>query len=226
MCIQISKRLNTIALNVIPFRHVIDVGTDHCLVPIYLLLNNYIDDAIATDLNEGPINEAKKNIEHYNLENRVDTRCGNGLQTVSKKDPCDVIIVAGMGGKLITDILQSGSHLMHLNKRLILQPNVNEESVRQWLCENHYEIVNEIIIKEDNVFYEIIVANYTQEKTQYTFDEIKFGPLLLKDKNELFIQKWTNILKYKKEIYDKIPDHHKNKKLFLHEINHIEDIIK
>jgi len=225
MSLQISSRLKIIASYVSPYRHLIDVGTDHCLVPIHLMLNHDIDSAIATDVKEGPLNEANKNINLYNLTHKIDTRLGNGLELINIKDNCDTIIVAGMGGKLITDILDTGQHIMHLNKRLILQPNVFEESVRLWLCENHYEIVYEEIIKEDNIFYEIIVSDKVNQKIKYTNDEIKFGPLLLKAKNDLFIEKWQNILKYKKETHRKIPIGKENKKLFLNDIIRIESIL-
>jgi len=147
MIVELSNRLKTIAEYVKPYRHVVDIGTDHCFVPIFLVLNQVIDKAIATDVNIGPINEAIKNIESYQLENVIETRVGNGLVSLNEKDRCDVIIIAGMGGKLITDILNSKISILEKNKRLILQPNVSEVVVRKWLSRNHYEIVYEEILE-------------------------------------------------------------------------------
>ncbi len=223
---QLSNRLMTIAHNVYPYRNLIDIGTDHCLVPIYLLLNEIIDKAIASDLNYGPIKEAKKNIEYYHLEDKIELRLGNGLNIINNQDLCDVIIIAGMGGRLITSILDMGLDKIKNNKRLILQPNIDEDIVRYWLCENHYEIVNENIIKDDEKFYEIIVGKKQIDKINYSSTDIKFGPVLLKDKNPIFLEKWNNILLTKKEIIKKIPDSHPNKALYLNEIKQIESIIK
>ncbi len=223
---QISNRLKTIASYVKPYRYVVDVGTDHCLVPIYLIKNNLIDGAIATDINEGPVNEAMKNIHNYQMDAKINVRLGNGLEIISQNDSTDVIIVAGMGGKLIRHILETGKHILQFNNRLILQPNVNEETVRQWLCENHYEIVFEEIIKEENVFYEIIVADKRKYNIQYTNDEIVFGPILLTQRNRFFIEKWQSILNHKKEIYNRIPKNHQNKKWFFKSIKQIQSILE
>lgn len=226
MKIELSNRLKIITDSVYPYRNIIDVGTDHALVPIFLLKENKIDNAIATDLNCGPLDEAKKNISLYNLDDKVDLRLGNGLSIINENDNCDVIIIAGMGGKLITEILESGKHILHLNKRLILQPNLNEESVRRWLRDNQYLISKEEIIKEDNIYYEIIVSNKTNTIIEYSDLDIKFGPHLLRNQELLFFEKWTNILKHKKDIYQKIPNNHPNKKIFEEEIKLIEKVIK
>lgn len=223
--IQLSKRLERITYFVKPYKHVIDIGTDHCLVPISLLLQNLIDNAIATDINKGPLDEAIKNVYNYNLDDKVDFRLGNGLSPITSNDNCDVIIIAGMGGKLISEILDTGRHIMHLNKRLILQANVYEESVRKWLRNNKYEITNEEIIKEDNFYYEIIVGDKSSKNVNYTDLEIKFGPILLKEKSAIFLEKWHNILLRKKEIYHKIPHNHINKKRFFDEIKEIEFVL-
>lgn len=223
---DISKRLKSIASYTNPYRYVIDVGTDHCLVPIYLALNGLIDQAIATDLNSGPINEAKKNVANYDLTKKIDVRLGHGLSTITDNDSCDVIIVAGMGGKLITDILNSGKKLLHLNKRLVLQPNVGEEILRKWLCENYYEIVDEILIKEEEIIYEIIVSNRINYKINYTKEELKFGPILLKQKNALFIEKWQALLQHNISTFIKIPLDHENKTIFQNEIKLIKKIIE
>ena len=188
MKMDLSHRLTKLADNVFPYRNIIDIGTDHALVPIYLLINKMIDNAIATDINIGPLNEAKKMFSLYNLSNKVDIRLGNGLTIIKETDNCDVIIISGMGGNLIREILDSGKHILHLNKRLILQPNLNEEKVRKWLSANQYRISKEEIIKEENIYYEIIIGDKTNSKLEYTDKEIKFGPHLLKSNNPLFYE--------------------------------------
>ncbi len=223
---DLSIRLESIASYSKPYRYIVDVGTDHCLVPIFLALNDFIDKAIATDLNIGPVNEAKKNVGNYNLNKIIDVRSGYGLTTITKDDFCDVIIIAGMGGKLIIDILNSGEDILPLNKRLVLQPNVGEGQLRKWLCKNHYEIIDELLIKEEGIIYEIIVSNRITHNINYSKEELKFGPILLKQKNALFIEKWKAILQHNKATFNKIPSSHANKTVFKNEIELIEKIIK
>ncbi|MDF2698538.1 MAG: putative methyltransferase [Haloplasmataceae bacterium] len=223
---MLSGRLRTIANCVLPYRFIVDVGTDHCFVPIYLLLNNLIDYAIGTDVKVGPFEEAKRSIEAYGFLNKIEIRLGNGLSTITTNDLCECIIIAGMGGKLIAEILETGNHIMHLNKRLVLQANIDVDYVRKWLCENHYEIVSELNIEDENIFYEIIVADKCIDKYQLNKLEIKYGPILLKEKNELFIKKYQNLLNYKKRVYLKVPEYHENKKLIQLEIDEIESILK
>lgn len=225
MKITLSNRLNKISNFVKPYRNIVDIGTDHCLVPISLMLKKEIDYAIATDINEGPIKEAVKNVKFYKLENHIDIRQGNGLCPISENDNLDVIIISGMGGLLITDILNTGKDILHLNKRLILQPNIHEEYVRRWLMENAYEIVLEDMVYEDGIYYEIIVGDKHPFRIDYSMKELKFGPLLLKSKNHLFREKWQKILAKKEETIINIPNNHKKKRNFADEIELIKEVL-
>mgnify|MGYP000849568172 FL=1 len=222
---KLSKRLRCIASLVAPYRYVIDIGTDHALVPIYLSKKGLITHANASDVNTGPLDEAIKNIKHYNLEAQITIKKGNGLEVISDYDKCDVIIIAGMGGKLITDILAKGKAKLKTNKRLILQPNVAESEIRLWLKSNNYQITNEVIVKEDSKFYEIIVSEKS-DNVNYTDEEIKFGPVLLQIKTKYFIEKWTEILNLRINTYLKIPHNHPNKIDFQKEINQIKTVLK
>ncbi len=225
MAFQISNRLKTISSYVFPYKHLIDVGTDHCLVPIYLVINNIISDAIATDINVGPVIEAKKNVQLYHLDEKINVRLGDGLASITDSDKADVVIIAGMGGRLIQGILSEGIQLLTQNKRLILQANLEQGQVRSWLCENHYEIVEEKILKEENIFYEIIVADKTNKKIVYTNEEIKFGPKLLIQKDAIFLEKWQAKLIHNEEIIQNIPNNHENKIRIKTEIKEIKQFI-
>ena len=226
MKLTLSKRLTTISNHVYPYRYIIDIGTDHSLVPIFLVLNNMIDRAVAGDISAQAVDNVKALINDYGLTEKISARLGNGLSVIDEDDRCDCLIIAGIGGGLITRVLESGKSILSRNKRLILQANVNEKKVRHWLQENAYEITAEEIIQENNVFYEIIVADKKDSCTSYSDKELKYGPVLYKDKNELFREKWEEILKRKKRIYKKIPENSSKKLLFAREIKEIENMLK
>jgi tRNA (adenine22-N1)-methyltransferase len=218
--IDISKRLETLTKYVSPYQYVVDVGTDHCFVPIYLKQKGLISQAIASDIHQGPIMEAIKNIEKYGYSGSIETRIGPGLVPILERDRVDVIIVAGMGGKLISEILASNLPALKRNKRLILQANVASPYLRTWLKDHDYQIIAEEIIQDHSIYYEIIVAE--QGSACYSADEIVFGPFLLETKSELFCQKWQDVLVFKSRIFNQIPDDHEQKLILQAEIKQIE----
>lgn len=224
--VELSPRLKTLTKYVAPFQYVVDVGTDHCFVPIYLKQHGLIKQAIASDINIGPIEEAKRNIKRYGYVEDIDARCGNGLQTLTLNDQVDVIIIAGMGGKLITDILESNYDILQNNKRLILQANVACDVIRSWLSHHPYEIIEEEVIIDNDIIYEIIVADRTNKPISYTHDEMMFGPLLMKQRDPLFIQKWEETLQFKQSILKKIPLDHENRDIVLADIEGIKQVLK
>ena len=107
-----------------------------------------------------------------------------------------------MGGVLIRDILQRGKekHRLSGNERLILQPNVGERQLRQWLFDESYLIIDEAIIEENNKVYEIIVAEKGTERPEYSGKELLFGPILRKEKNAIFMKKWQHKLEKSEKI--------------------------
>lgn len=223
--IEISQRLKAITEYISPYKNIADIGTDHCFVPIYLLQNNRITKAIATDLRDGPIQEAKKNVSIYQLEDKIEVRKGNGLAPIKNEDQIEVVIIAGMGGRLIRDILEQDVKRLKTVKRLILQPNKSMWVVREWLFTNSYTITNEKILSEAGMTYEIIVAEPIRESIEYTEDDILFGPFLRKEKNEAFITFWQEERKHKELILSTLPNHHPDRKRLETYIQQINEIL-
>ncbi len=154
--IKLSKRLQLIANKVPDKTRVVDVGTDHAYIPIYLIQNNISLNVIASDIRKGPIKIAKRNIKKYKLSDRIETRISNGLENI-KKNEVDTVIIAGMGGILINQILSSAKDLLNEIGTIILQPMIAQEEVRLWLNKNNYRIIDEELTKERNI-YNVIVA--------------------------------------------------------------------
>lgn len=153
---MISKRLEVISGLVSHSQCVADIGTDHGIVPLNLIYSHQADKVIATDVSAPSLNKTKKKVEMHHLDSKIITRLGNGLNPI-KIDECDTIIIAGMGGLLIRDILNSGMNKIE-KATLILQPMNNAHVVRMFLESSFYKIIKERIVLENNHYYQIMVA--------------------------------------------------------------------
>lgn len=172
-----------------------DIGSDHAYLPASLIINHQIEFAIAGEVAKGPLENEKKEIAQLGLEKSLIPRLADGLAAVNKDDHIDTVTIAGMGGSLIAKILDEGQDQLVGVKQLILQPNVGENRVRQWLMNHQYQIENEQILNEDNHIYEIIVAKPTTCPVRYGTKELLFGPLLLEQSSMIFDAKWRAELK-------------------------------
>ena len=189
---KLSQRLKVVADFVPQNSRVADIGSDHAYLPVYLMKQKQIEFGIASEVAKGPLDNAIQEIKAEGLSDRIDTRLADGLLSVQPEDKIDCVTIAGMGGTLIKNILENGKSHLSGNELLILQPNVGENRLRTWLMNNQYEISDETILREDGHTYEIIVAKKTDETVKYTEQEIKFGPFLLKQHSDVFVEKWEN----------------------------------
>lgn len=164
---MLSKRLLKLANNV-KAKRVIDIGSDHAKLPIYLLLENKIDEAIITDININPLIGAINNVKKNGLMQKSKFVLHSGLDFCITDANTDIII-AGMGGIEIVQILKN---LKNPYQQLILQANNNIEILRSFLQENNYKITIDEIVK-DVKFYNYIVVNH--DGRVYTDDEIILG---------------------------------------------------
>lgn len=218
-----NLRLNTLAQMVEPGSRVADIGTDHAYLPIELVKNKQINYAIASDIAKGPLQNAKDDIAEARLQGKIETRLGPGLSTVNHNDDIDTVVIAGMGGKLITDILDEAWNKHFCFKTLILEPNIGEPGVRKWLMGHKYQIVTEKLIAESGHTYELIKARAVKKRSHLSEKAILFGPYILKEKNSIFYQKWENQLAYHKKL---LLDLNKAKKKDLQHINQVKQEIK
>ncbi|HHX93752.1 MAG TPA: SAM-dependent methyltransferase [Tenericutes bacterium] len=200
--VKLSKRLLKIAEMVPKDATVADIGCDHAYLAIYLVLTGKTNKAIVTDIRKKPLLKAKENIEKFNLTKIIFPRLGDGLEAIQKEDKIDTLIISGMGGKLILKILNEGKD--KLSPTLILQANNSVRDLRLWCQNNNYKIVDEAIVYEKGHYYEIIFAKRGHKLL--TEKEILFGPILLKRKESLFIEKYKKELDLKRKILKNIKD--------------------
>lgn len=203
---MLSLRLSRVGSFVPKAARLADIGSDHAYLPVALLLQKKISFAVAGEVVQGPYDSAKKQVEKNGLEKKIAVRLANGLEAIKKEDLIDTITIAGMGGALITDILENGKNkgLLTGEERLILQPNVGEKGLREWLVENHYQIVEEAILEEKQKIYEIIVAQ--KGESNYTPQELLFGPKLLLGPNTAFKKKWQLELELRQRVLQQLSE--------------------
>jgi len=172
--IKLTARLQKIADQVTAGHSVADIGTDHGYIPIYLLKNKISPFAIAGDINESPLKCAEDNIADNNLLDSIETRLGSGLSILKPKE-VDTAIIAGMGGLLISELLDNSKEIAQNLKTLILQPMQARPELRKYLVSNNFVIEKDILVKEDRHIYEIIVAKPgEQEVSDPIYYEIGF----------------------------------------------------
>lgn len=179
--IRLSERLFSVAELVTPGLIVADIGTDHGYLPVYLVQNRISNGVIASDVNIGPLEKATININKYGLTDAIDTRLSNGLKMFEPGE-VESIVMAGMGGNLIIDILISGEDVCKAAKELILQPQSDIGRVRHYLLDNGYMIISENMVCEDGKFYPMMkVINGSQRWEREIY--YTYGKILLREKN-------------------------------------------
>ncbi len=181
---------------------VVDVGCDHALLPIHLVKEKGVSKCYACDVNVMPLEVAKNNISLNGLDSFIETILSNGLAEIDVT--FDTLVVAGMGGILISEILSNGIEKLQ-GKKLILQPNNSEQKLREFLKNNGFKIEDEIVVNDNNIYYEIIVCSFIGKYEIVSEADILVGPVLknLVDNNNIIKQE--NKINHLKSFYFKVP---------------------
>jgi tRNA (adenine22-N1)-methyltransferase len=187
MQINIGARLRGIAQFVPAGCRLADIGSDHGYLPAWLLMHQRVTLAIAGEVNPDPARRAEAICREYGLAPLMQVRLGDGLQ-VLRPGEVDVVVIAGMGGSTIREILSQGQAVLRTVKRLVLQPNVGGAELRRWLVGHHFAIADEDLVLEKDIIYEIIVAE-PGESLSLGGMEAELGPVLLQRRPELFKQR-------------------------------------
>lgn len=160
--VTLNERLKVCASMVRKNSRVCDIGTDHAYLPIWLTQKEIIPHSIAVDINMGPLKRAKENIIKYGLVDRIETRLSDGLDKIHDNE-VDDIVIAGMGGELISEIIFRAKWLKNKNKNLILQPMTMVKHLRVFLKNENYKIHEEKAVFSDKKIYTIIKAVYSED---------------------------------------------------------------
>ncbi|WP_214778263.1 class I SAM-dependent methyltransferase [Exiguobacterium sp. s22] len=193
--VMLDRRLKQV-VDYIPKGSVLaDIGSDHAYVPCYAYQHGIIEKGIAGEVNVGPMEAAKAQVDLIGARDVIDVRLGDGLAVLGE-DEATCISICGMGGSLIRSILEAGKEKLGAVERLILQPNVDGQHVRSWLLANGYVLIEESIVEENDKVYEILVGEkgsetiYSEEPNEQSW-QLLFGPYLVQERSDAFKLKWS-----------------------------------
>ncbi len=176
---NLSERLKVIFDLVPENARLVDIGTDHAYLPAALVSCGKISFAIACDLREKPLLNAANTLKNAGCENKVSLRLSNGLDKV-QKDEVDTVVIAGMGGDVICDIISRAPWLKN-GLLLILQPMTSPEVLREFLYYNGYVIHSETAVYDSERVYSVLTVRGGKEDKKLSYPDFVSGKLDLKD---------------------------------------------
>ena len=182
--IKLSKRLEAISSLIPKESKVIDIGCDHGLLDIYLYQKKISSKVIASDINESALNNAKENIKKNNLEDLIETRLGNGLDTLKETDDIDTVIISGMGAHTAIGIVKNNFNKLKNINTIIIQSNTKIELLRKEITKLNFIIDDELLVEDNKKMYTII--KFVKGIKKYNKKELYFGPILMKKNTKLF----------------------------------------
>ena len=206
---MISARLLQIAMMIERNKVVFDVGSDHALLPCFLIENGISKKVYAGEIAEGPLQNAKQTIEKRGLEGKIIPVFSDGLAKAA--DDVDIVVIAGMGYHTIRHILDSCDVSRY--QYFIVQSNTDVDLLRAYISEKGYTIEDEKVVYDD--FYYQVIRFSGDLHDPYSDLEIKYGPILLKRRDEVFVAylkqtldklKEINVIAKKAEIAEKIAE--------------------
>ncbi len=186
----VSKRIKGICEYININSNVADIGCDHGYLILEALSSKQILYAQLIDNKVAPLEKAKSNLKNINI--KVDYTLADGLDQLNPE--IDTIVIAGMGGILIRDIIKKNLHKIE-NRNLIIQANNNLEKLRKFLYDNLIYPISEKIIFERSYFYQIMFLKKTDKAKKYNFEDLYLGMKLKDDKSWTMNEYCINELK-------------------------------
>ncbi|MCH3908752.1 MAG: class I SAM-dependent methyltransferase [Bacilli bacterium] len=218
----LSKRLLAVVSYVKKGSRVLDVGSDHAEVPIYLLSNGLADECQAVENKIGPYKRMEAAVTAAYLLNRCSLSLSDGISQM--KEDIDTIIIAGMGGSLIVRILNDGKDKLDGVERLIIDAHTDIPLVRKAICELGFFIKDETFLYDSGKPYTIILFEKGTKDGGYSEQELSFGPILLQKRTS----EWIDFLKKRKALLrgliEKEPEA-KGITLLKQELSDIEEVV-
>ncbi len=177
--IVLSKRLMSLASMVEPCDTFTDIGTDHGLLPLWLIEHDICGRAVASDINRGPLEKARQNAGLYGIgEDRISFVLSDGLSSIeAPEEGKNILAISGMGGLLIAEILSRGDPVLSKYDSLLLSPHTKQYELRKYLIGNGFSITDEKYVRENEKLYVIIRAgkNGNNMNGEYSDTDFRFG---------------------------------------------------
>lgn len=207
--LPISRRLRMNAAMVPQCDTVADIGCDHAYSSIYLVGNGLAKRCIAMDVAEGPLAKARENIEAYGLKDRIETRLSDGLEKLQPQE-AQVILISGMGGPLMINLLKARPEVTAGVRVLVLQPQSELAFVRRELSYIGFAIQKEDMCCEDGKYYTVMYAEADAKKQEASGPEadeefaLRYGRKLLQERHPVLIEFMQKELRAKCMLYDSL----------------------
>ena len=206
---------------------VADVGCDHGFTAISLITKGIAKRVTASDVRTGPLETAREHVAEYGFEDRIDICLSDGLEHISSENVPDAVILSGMGGLLICDIISKAYERQALPEVLILQPQSKNDKVRICLRDMGYEITAEDMLCEDGKFYVIIRGEARGKDGLGAPDHLKdiFGPKLIEDKNEVLKEYLLKEKKKYEKILEEMPADNEDRTEIIRKLEDMETVL-
>lgn len=188
--LKLTQRLQLVADLTEPCECFADIGTDHAYLPVWMLQNGKARYAIAADINSNPLKNARNTLAQYGFAEQIELRLSDGLQNIAPWE-VQAVVVAGMGGNQIADMVAGTPWLQDEKMQLVLQPMTHFEDVRRALRENSFSVLREETVAEGERVYLVLSARYSGASYAYPewYDYAGTLPQNPTETNVLFLQK-------------------------------------
>ena len=202
--VQLSERLQAVVELVTKGQSVADVGCDHAYISIYMIEQGIAEHVIAMDVNRGPLQRAKENIRKYGMQDKIETRLSDGIMELKNKE-VHTVLIAGMGGPLMQQILLGNPSVLADVEELILQPQSEIAEVRRFLEQISFQIEKENMVLEDGKYYVMMRARRCPQVVPMNKEiQYRYGKYLIEHKNPILYQYLQKECRQLEEIQDKL----------------------
>ena len=168
----------------------LDIGCDHAKLSIYLLKEKNFPFVYASDNKIGPLNQARENVNYYNLADKIELIKAEGLNSLN--DKIDTITITGMGGLTINKMFLENKNKLANIKTIILSPNNFIKEVRETINKLGYYLKDEELVEESDKLYHILV--FSKGNKTYSDKELYLGPILMTKNKEIIKKYYRNEL--------------------------------
>ena len=210
--LRLSERLLAVVGFIEKGSCVADIGTDHGYLPVYLAQNGLARRIIASDISAGSLRAALKAAEKYSVVDKISFVVAPGLTGISETE-IDTVVISGLGGETISQILAESPRIKQDGFRLILQPQTKIDRLCSWLRDNGYVIQDAKLARDSGRFYVILLVGATAadesgirnagcEITDLPTPEIELFSILMKKNDPLFVDYIDNIISRMRRIED------------------------
>lgn len=186
--IRLSKRLKIIH-DMVPNSVVADIGSDHGKLMIALAQSGKVKKGFAVENKEGPFERLRSNLIRYHVNDMITPLFSDGIKDITRD--VSTIVIAGMGGQTIVNILKAHPEKLISVQTIIIDAHTAVPFARREICQMGFAIADEKIVKEDDIFYEVIKF-IKAEKAIISDEDLEFGPILRQEKSATFKEKYQN----------------------------------